>query len=92
MEIPTENKTEDYVLERLPELHKHFINLLEKLGAGHNQTCGTYLMMKDNQEEMEDFLIWMYDNCPTPEEMHERLVERMLQQPSRGAPQSPKKE
>ena len=75
MEIPTENKTEDYVLERLPELHKHFINLLEELGAGPNQTCGTYLMMKDNQEEMEDFLVWMYDNRPTPEEMHKRLVE-----------------
>ena len=57
MEIPTENKTEDSVLDRLPELHKHFINLLEELGAVPNQTCGTYLMMKDNQEDMEDFLL-----------------------------------
>lgn len=72
---PIDNKSEGSALDKLPESHKHFINLLFMLGAGPNQTCGTYLLMKDNQEEMEDFFLWMYDNRPTPEEMHKHLVE-----------------
>lgn len=64
----------DTPFSRLSELQKHFLNLLAQLGVEGDALAGTFLLMKDDTVGMEEMLLWMYDNHPTPTEINESLI------------------
>ena len=74
-EIEEENARAVSFFNSLTIPQRHFLHMLVLLGVEGDAKVGTFLLMKDNQEEMEDFFLWMYDNRPNPDQICKHLCE-----------------
>ena len=63
----------------LTELQEAIIDLLRSLGCGEDAVVGTILLTKDNVEEQEELLLYLYDNRPTPTEITNYLIQMVRQ-------------
>lgn len=61
----------------LPDIQQVFLYLLMQCGVIGDALAGTYLLMKDDIEGMEEMLLWMYDYHPSREQIHKELVRRV---------------
>ena len=73
-----EKDDQDWLETHLTELQKHFLNLLLELGVEGDALAGTFLLMKDDIEGMEEMLVWMYDFHPSREEIDKELIRRVV--------------
>jgi len=64
-------------LSKLSELQKHFLNLSAQLGVEGDALAGTFLLMKDDVQGMEEMLLWMYDCHPDRDEINRELIRRV---------------
>ena len=71
--------TLDEVFQNLPsslsEEQKLLLLLLKESGVEEDALVGTMLLLKDNQQEMDDMILYIWDYDPTPEQIDEHLVE-----------------
>ena len=51
------------------------MGLLKSLGVGKDNAVAVGLMLKDSEEKTEDFLLWVYDNKPTEEQIMRKAIE-----------------
>ena len=50
------------------------LQLLRNSGVGEDALVGTFLLLKDSEEEMEEMCLYLYDNKPLPEEITNYLI------------------
>ena len=62
----------------LSPLQRALLELLVKSKVEEDALVGTMLLLKDNEREMEDMLLYIWENKPTPEQIDEHLVEIVL--------------
>ena len=65
----------------LSELQRALVDLLIMLGVEEDARVGTMLMLKDSIPDQEEMLLYLWDNKPTPEQVHKKLVEIVLRRP-----------
>ena len=63
----------------MTELQEAIIELLRSLGHGEDAVVGTILLTKDNVEEQEELLLYLYDNRPTPKEITNYIIQMVRQ-------------
>ena len=59
----------------MAEVQEALIDLLKSLGVSKNNAVAVELMLKDSEEMTEDFLLWVYDNKPTEEQIMRKAIE-----------------
>ena len=59
----------------MAEVQEALIDLLKSLGVSKNNAVAVGLMLKDSEEMTEDFLLWVYDNKPTEEQIMRKAIE-----------------
>ena len=71
--------------EAYPELpsslskeQKILLVLLKQSGVEEDALVGTMLLLKDSQQEMDDMILYIWDNEPTPEQIDEHLEQIVL--------------
>ena len=62
----------------LSETGKVLYLLLIDSKVEEDALVGTMLLLKDNEREMEDMVLYIWENKPTPEQIDEHLVEIVL--------------
>ena len=67
----------DSVISRLSKEQKTLLLLLKKSNVGEDALIGTFLLLKDNQELMEEMILFIWDNKPSPEEINDLLIKMM---------------
>ena len=67
----------DSVISRLSKEQKILLLLLKKSNVGEDALIGTFLLLKDNQELMEEMILFIWDNKPSPEEINDLLIKMM---------------
>ena len=50
------------------------LQLLTNSGVGEDALVGTFLLLKDSEEEMGEMCLYLYDNNPTPKEITNYLT------------------
>lgn len=74
-QMQTEGNKKESVLTPLQGV---LADLLIMLGVEENALVGTMLLLKDSEREMEEMLLYLWGNRPTPEEIDKKLVEIVL--------------
>ena len=72
----SEGQTES-VLSKLSPEQKALLGLLADSDVKGNALAGTFLLLKDRQELMEEMILYIWDNKPTPEQINDLLIEMM---------------
>lgn len=62
------------VLSNLSELQKTYIYFLEKSKIEVDGFVGAFLLLKDDIPAMEEMVLWMYEENPTPKEINQALI------------------
>ena len=70
----------DDVISNLSKEQKTLLLLLHKSNVTEDALIGTFLLLKDNQELMDEMIIYIWDNNPTPMQINDLLIEMMTQQ------------
>lgn len=66
----------DEFISSLSQIQLAFLSLLERSeGLTVDEFIGTFLLLKDDVEQMEDWILWMWDEHPTGEQLQIALVE-----------------
>lgn len=77
--MKTSSITLEEVFQGLPsylsEEQKLLLLLLRESKVEEDALVGTFLLLKDNQQEMDEMIIYIWDNGPTPQEIDAYLVE-----------------
>lgn len=58
----------------LSRTQKVFLTLLKQCGVEGDSLAGTFLLLKDDKEEMENWVVWMFYNNPTPMEIDKETI------------------
>ena len=67
----------DSVISRLSKEQKALLLLLKRSNVGENALIGTFLLLKDNQDLMDEMILFIWDNKPTPEQINNLLIQMM---------------
>ena len=60
---------------KLTETQEVLLHLLRTSGVGKNNTIAVMVMLKENDEMMEDLCLWIYDNHPSEEQIMLKAIE-----------------
>ena len=61
----------------LSEEQKVLFLLLIESKVGEDAIVGTMLLLKDNQELMEEMILYIWNNKPTPKQINDLLIQMM---------------
>lgn len=64
----------DSVISRLSKEQKALLLLLKRSNVEEDALIGTFLLLKDNQELMDEMILFIWDNKPTPEQINNLLI------------------
>lgn len=67
----------DNVISRLSKEQKALLLLLKKSNVGEDALIGTFLLLKDNQKLMDEMILFIWDNKPSPKEINDLLIKMM---------------
>ena len=67
----------DSVISRLSKEQKALLLLLKMSNVGEDALIGTFLLLKDNQDLMDEMILFIWDNKPTPEQINNLLIQMM---------------
>ena len=62
----------------LSKTQRMFLHMLMVCGVEGDQLAGTFLLMKDDNEGMDEMFLWMYDYHPSREEIDKELIRRVV--------------
>ena len=72
----SEERTNTFISSLSPE-QKALLGLLADSDVKGNALAGTFLLLKDRQKLMEEMILYIWDNKPTPEQINNLLIEMM---------------
>ena len=60
---------------KLTETQEVLLQLLRTSGVGKNNTIAVMVMLKENEDIMQQMAIWIYDNHPSEEQIMRKAIE-----------------
>lgn len=67
----------DNAISRLSKEQKTLLLLLKRSSVEEDALIGTFLLLKDKPELMDEMIIYIWDNNPTPRQINDLLIEMM---------------